>query len=34
VKRIVEKLGGQVSVESQPGQGSLFAFTLPAVEKF
>ena len=30
VRRIVEKLGGQVGVESQPGQGSLFFFTLPA----
>ena len=30
VQRIVEKLGGQVGVESQPGQGSLFSFTLPA----
>ncbi len=29
VKRIVEKLGGQVGVESQKGQGSLFYFTLP-----
>ena len=29
VQRIVEKLGGQVGVESQPGQGSLFSFTLP-----
>ena len=28
-KRIVEKLGGQVGVESQKGQGSLFYFTLP-----
>lgn len=27
---IVEKLGGQVGVESEPGQGSLFFFTLPA----
>jgi len=26
---IVEKLGGQVGVESKPGQGSLFFFTLP-----
>ncbi len=29
VRRIVEKLGGQVGVESKPGQGSLFYFTLP-----
>ncbi|MGD9098922.1 MAG: response regulator [Anaerolineae bacterium] len=29
VKRIVEKLGGQVGVESQAGQGSTFFFTLP-----
>jgi two-component system sensor histidine kinase/response regulator len=29
VKRIVEKLGGQVGVESQVGQGSVFSFTLP-----
>jgi signal transduction histidine kinase len=29
VKRIVEKLGGQVGVESSPGQGSVFSFTLP-----
>jgi signal transduction histidine kinase len=29
VRRIVEKLGGQVGVESEPGQGSLFYFTLP-----
>ncbi|MBN1890772.1 MAG: GAF domain-containing protein [Thermoflexales bacterium] len=29
VRRIVEKLGGQVGVESQPGQGSLFFFNLP-----
>lgn len=31
VKHIIEKLGGQVGVESVPGQGSLFYFTLPAV---
>jgi signal transduction histidine kinase len=30
VRRIVEKLGGEVGVESAPGQGSLFYFTLPA----
>lgn len=29
VKRIVEKLGGQVGVESQVGDGSTFWFTLP-----
>jgi signal transduction histidine kinase len=29
VRRIVEKLGGQVWVESQVGQGSVFCFTLP-----
>ena len=30
VKRIAEKLGGTVGVESQVGYGSLFFFTLPA----
>ncbi len=29
-RRIVEKLGGEVGIESLPGQGSLFYFTLPA----
>jgi two-component system sensor histidine kinase/response regulator len=29
VRRIVEKLGGQVGVDSQVGQGSVFSFTLP-----
>jgi signal transduction histidine kinase len=29
VRRIVEKLGGQVGVESQVGQGSTFSFILP-----
>ncbi len=33
VKRIVNKLGGEVSVESEPGRGSCFAFTLPAAEE-
>jgi signal transduction histidine kinase len=30
VQRIVDKLGGQAGVESEPGQGSLFWFSLPA----
>lgn len=30
VRRIVEKLGGQVGVESQPGQGAQFWFELPS----
>jgi signal transduction histidine kinase len=29
VQQIVEKLGGQAGVESEPGKGSLFYFTLP-----
>jgi signal transduction histidine kinase len=32
VQRIVTKLGGQVGIESQPGQGSTFYFTLPGVK--
>jgi PAS domain S-box-containing protein len=31
VRRIVEKLGGQVGVESKVGQGSVFTFTLSGV---
>ncbi|MCX7012459.1 MAG: ATP-binding protein [Candidatus Sumerlaeota bacterium] len=30
VRRIAEKLGGEAGVESQPGRGSVFYFTLPA----
>jgi two-component system sensor histidine kinase/response regulator len=30
VRRIVEKLDGEVSLESAPGGGSIFGFTLPA----
>lgn len=30
VRRIVEKLGGEVGVSSQPSRGSTFSFTLPA----
>ena len=31
VARVIEKLGGEVGVESEPGEGSLFYFTLPMV---
>ena len=33
VRRIVEKLGGQVGVDSEVGKGSVFSFTLPSVDK-
>ncbi|MEE8392371.1 MAG: GAF domain-containing sensor histidine kinase, partial [Anaerolineae bacterium] len=32
VRRIVEKLGGQVWVDSQVGQGTVFAFSLPGTK--
>ncbi len=31
VRRIMDKLGGQAGVESSPGKGSIFYFTLPGV---
>jgi two-component system, sensor histidine kinase and response regulator len=34
VHNIIEKLGGQVGVESEEGQGSLFFFTLPAAASY
>jgi signal transduction histidine kinase len=33
VQRIVERLGGQVGVDSEIGRGSRFSFTLPAARK-
>lgn len=33
VRRIAEKLGGEVGVESEVGKGSTFYFTLPAAEE-
>jgi signal transduction histidine kinase len=33
VRRIVEKMGGQVGVESEIGQGSTFFFTLPSASQ-
>jgi two-component system, sensor histidine kinase and response regulator len=33
VYQIVDKLGGQVGMESELGQGSLFYFTLPAIPR-
>jgi two-component system sensor histidine kinase/response regulator len=32
VRQIIEKLGGQAGVDSEPGQGSRFWFTLPSAE--
>jgi two-component system phosphate regulon sensor histidine kinase PhoR len=32
VKHLTEAMGGEVSVESLPGKGTTFAFTLPRAE--
>jgi signal transduction histidine kinase len=32
-KEFLSRNGGQMHIESEPGQGSIFSFTLPQAEK-
>ncbi|MBE9562135.1 MAG: ATP-binding protein, partial [Proteobacteria bacterium] len=33
VRQVIDKLGGEVGIESTEGKGSMFYFTLPAMKQ-